>query len=330
MQLSLETLKGLFPNSFLDQHKENLMAKCPWCNYQEFGIELAKNHRFNCFRKSKCGESGNVFKLLTKIGRTDLLGNFGIESLKYDERLENIIDKKIERNLDLSVPKISAPIGWKRVYSNYYLENRDFELFDKFEIGTTKLDLKLKDHVICLIKECGELKAYVARITKSKEEIKDLEEKIGKRVSRYRNSPNVDFTKLLEGIDEITVNTHTVIIVEGFFGKEAVDRHLKLDDQDEVKCCCTFGAKLSEEQIFKLQLKGIKHIILFFDIDVINKIKKYAMQYLHEFETVKIIHSDNPDKDPADLTYDEMIKIYNNKIDPVNFHLNKVQVLNLK
>ena len=106
MKLKLETLKSLFPNSFLDYHKENLMTQCPWCGISEFGISLKDNHTFNCFRKAKCGETGNIYKLLKKIDRVDLLGFDGIESIKYDERLENIIEKKIESNIYLSIETI--------------------------------------------------------------------------------------------------------------------------------------------------------------------------------------------------------------------------------
>lgn len=334
MQLKLEQLKLLFPKSSLDYGKNNLMTFCPWCNHNEFGIELADNHRFNCFRKSKCGETGNVFKLLKKIDRLDLLGNNGIESIKYDSKLENIIERKIEQNIDLTLDTIQPPIGWKRIYSNFYLEGRDFDSFDKYEVGITKIDQKLKDHIIILIKEKNEVKGYISRVAKTKDELIKIENKLQIRIPRYKNS-NTDFTKLLVGYDEINENTHTVILVEGLFGKENVDRLLGLDKQDEIKCCSTSGAKISEEQIFKLQLKNIKHIILFFDIDVINKIKKYTMQYLNEFDSVKIAFSnykniDNTDKDPADLCLSEIITIFNNLIDPIKFYFDKVQVLNLK
>ena len=114
------------------------------------------------------------------------------------------------------------------------------------------------------------------------------------------------------------------------FGKENVDRQLKLDEQKKLRCCYTFGAKLSHEQIFKLQLKGVKHITLFYDIDVINKIKKYALTLLSEFETVKVVFSRDKTKDPADLDLKEMLEVVNNPMDPIKFHFNKVQVLNLK
>lgn len=335
MKLSETVLRSLLENVTLSYGKQDLYSKCPYCGYQEFGISLKDNHVFNCFRKKSCGETGNIFKLLKKLDRLDLLGNNGIPLIKYDQRLENIIEQKIEeQKLDLHIDTITPPVGFKRIYSNFYLENRNFDSFEKYEVGTTKLDRKLKDHVITLIRDGGEIKGYIARIALDKKALKETEDKLGKKIPRYRNS-TTDFTKLLVGYDEINENTDTVILVEGLFGKENVDRLLKLDEQDKIKCCSTSGAKISPEQVFKLQLKGIKHIILFFDIDVINKIKHYTIEYLNEFETVKIIYSkykdeEGNDKDPADLSEEEMMEVYNNKIDPIKFYFDKVQVLKLK
>src|ERR1035437_4574153 len=196
------------------------MAQCPHCSGNEFGISLKDNHPWNCFRKSKCGEVGGIYKLLKKLDRLDLLGNNGIQSIKYDARLENIIEKKIEeKQFDLNIETITAPMGWKRIHSNYYLENRNFESFDKFETGITKIDRKLKDHVITLIREGGEIKAYIARLAKNKQEMKEMEDRLGKKIPRYKNS-STDFSKLLVGYDEINENTTTVVLVEGLYGKE--------------------------------------------------------------------------------------------------------------
>lgn len=335
MKLSESVLRSLLENVTLSYGKQDLYSKCPWCGEQEFGISLKENHVFNCFRKKQCGETGNIFKLLKKLDRLDLLGNNGIPLIRYDQRLENIIEQKIEtEKLDLHIDTITPPVGFKRIYSNFYLENRNFDSFEKYEIGTTKLMPKLKDHVILLVKDGGEIKGYIARIALDKHQLKEQELKLGHKIPRYRNS-TTDFTKLLVGYDEINEKTNTVILVEGAFGKENVDRLLKLDQQDIIKCCSTSGAKISPEQIFKLQLKNIKHLILFFDIDVINKIKRYTLEYLNEFETIKIIYSkykdeEGKDKDPADLSEQEMMEVYNNQIDPIKFYFDKVQVLKLK
>ena len=88
-----------------------------------------------------------------------------------------------------------------------------------------------------------------------------------------------------------------------------------------------FWTRASSHDIIKTNIVNfyLKNII-----DVINKIKKYTMEYLNEFESVKIIHTSRPDIDPADLNKEELIDIYNNKIDPITFYFNKIQVLNLK
>jgi len=336
MKLSVAVLKSVVGDGRID-HRGDLYVKCPWCSEMEFAISTTKdNHPFNCVRKAKCGESGYLYKILKKFNRLDLLGGNNIQSLRYDQKLEDIINKKLEgEELQLEIPTIEPPLGFKRIRSNYYLENRGFELFDKYEVGTTKLLRKFKDRVILLVREGNEIKGYVSRITKEKEELNQMELAIGKKIPRYVNSKNTEFSKLLGGLDEINEYTEEVMLVEGMLGKEGVDRNLKIEEKSPIKCCCTFGAKLSKEQIFKLQIRGIKKIILFFDIDAIKVIKKHAIELLNEFDSVKIIFSnfkkDNGVlKDPADVNEKEMDYIMNNYVDPINFYLNKVHIRKLK
>lgn len=333
MKLDVAVLKDILTNAAIDDRGKNIMAKCPWCGHNEFGVSINNGHPFGCYRKKACGITGNIFKLLKKLGRLDLLSK-GTSKVKYSDKLENIIEKKAQEDIDISLPTIDVPLGFKRIMSSFYLESRGFSSFDKYEVGTTRLMGKLKDYVIFLVREDGELKSYISRSTKSSLEIKQIEGKTGKKIPRYSNS-KTDFTKLLVGYDEITENTGTVILVEGLFGKENVDRLLELDDQEVIKCCSTSGAKISKEQIFKLQLKGISHVILFFDYDVINKIKKHAVELMSEFESVSIVssslkHVDGTYKDPADLNLDEMMSAFNDQKDPINFCLHKIQVINLK
>lgn len=336
MKLTEDKLQELLGKGTFDDKHENLFVDCIWCGGKEFGISLKENHVFNCFRKAKCGITGNVFTLLKKLERFDLLSNNGTESIRYSDKLINIIEQKvIENKFDLTIPTIQLPLGFKRIYSNFYLENRDFDSFHKYEVGTTKLFRKLRDHVIIVIREQGEIKGYIARLALNSKQHKELEQKLERRIPRYRNSES-DFGKILVGYDEIKEDTETVILVEGLFGKEHVERILGIDGADcGIKCCSTSGAKISEEQIFKLQLKGIKKITLFFDIDVINKIKKIALKLMNEFDEVKIVVSTfkderGNDKDPADLTEEEMFEVFKNEKDPIEFYLNKVHIMKLK
>lgn len=335
MILDSAIIKSVLGEGRVD-HRGNLYVKCLWCGHDEFSISLFKNnHPFNCLRKKMCGETGTLYKILKKLDRLDILRGQGVKLLNYDQKLEDIITKKLEtEELDLDVPTIEPPVGWKRIYSNYYLENRGFEMFDSVEVGTTKLLRKFKDRVIFLVRENNEIKGYLSRLTKTSDEQTEMEAKLGYKLPRYLNS-KTEFGKLLDGIDEINEYTEEVMLVEGKLSKEGVDRNLKTTQNSPIKCCCTFGAKLSKEQIFKLQIRGIKKIILFFELDVINKIKKHSLELLNEFESVKIIVSNFKNekgkyKDGADLNEQEMQHVIENHTDPINFYLKKVQILNLK
>ena len=326
MKLDRELLRSLLVNPQLDHGGDDLIANCPYCGGREWGISLKDGHRFNCYRKSACGETGNIFKLLKKVGRLDLLRSRTPDIILSD-RLENIIAKKLDTDLDLNTSTITPPMGFKRIYNHKYLEARGFSDYEKYKVGVTRLDSKLRNYIIFLIEEAGELKGYVARSTYTKEQTIEWNKTREKKLLRYNNSTS-DFAKLLGGYDELTSNTKTVILVEGLFKKINIDKLLALDEQEEVKCCVTFGAKISEEQILKLQLKGVESIIIMFDPDVINKIKKHAIELMMEFETVRVAlhHSKSPD----DFNEEDALETLGTLQSPINFYVNKVQVLNLK
>lgn len=332
MKLNIDILKTLIENSSLDYRKKNVIGKCPYCGGDEFGISIDVNHKFGCFRKSKCGETGNIFKLLKKLNRLDLI-NQKVEQSITSNVLENVIISKESKQILNELPEISIPIGFKRTNSNPYLNERGFQYEDyiKYEVGTTKLDSKLKDYVIFIIRDLKKRPvAYVGRHTKSKEELKKIESLLGKRVPRYKNSES-DFQNLLFGDHECTLGTDTAILVEGLFAKRKVDEALKLDYDEKVKCLCTFGAKISSNQILKLHLLGIENIILCYDPDVIGHIKKYSLQLLEEFSNVKIASLIRfPGKDPADLSTEELWSVFENLESVINFQLNTIQILNLR
>src|SRR5690606_13820809 len=94
---------------------------------------------------------------------------------------------------------------------------------------------------------------------------------------RYKNS-TTDFSKCLFGYDEINEKTSTVILVEGIFSKTKTDINLGLDYLDEMKCCATFGAGISDYQIELLKRKGISNIVLWFEADVLDKVKRVGSQ----------------------------------------------------
>lgn len=287
-------------------------GRCVLCGKEDhMGVTFDGNRppSFRCF---KCGKTGSLAFLLKHIGRSDLIkGSLG-RSTKTVSELS--LNKSKLNDLDTIPKEITAlPRGYRRVSSCEYLESRGFSerQFDMFGVATATEDIRYgNDYVLFTVYDDGKIVGVLGRSKWSPVEIKEYNKRIkekgkGRKHVKYKNL-SAEFSKMLFGHDEIIEGiTDTVILVEGVTDKANVDRIFSLYDGDFVKCCCTFGKDISQEQIAKLVKKGVKSVILFYDPDalqtVINKIVK-----LHtHFDSVKsaIIRSDN---DPGDMGSDEM------------------------
>lgn len=322
-------------------------GNCPFCGKEaHLGINLGELSEGKykdkiSFRCVKCSEKGGLFKLLKKIGKDDLLA--GYESVDASLPVEKKIGVTKGVEEDLEVPVKTPPLGWRRISDNDYLNERGFEpwQYDSFKVGMTKLFPRLKGYLIFLIEEDGENKGYIARSTKGKEWITEFNDKIKEynktadkdyrknKYLRYQNEGGVAFEKLLFGLDEVTEKTHTVIIVEGITDKANVDRKLRLNLSDDIKCLVSFGKALGDTQIIKLKKKGsnINSVILLYDPDAINDSKEYGSKLEAEFKSTKIGFL--KDKDPGDLSLEEMLDVLDNLESPINFSTGKVQKKNL-
>lgn len=330
MKLSISKLQSLFPNSTIDKRGKYLKTLCPVCGNDSFTISTEDNHLSGCNKKNKCGVVFNIYtlaKLLGKLSELNIEGDVGLI-----EKLENkLFVKEIE--LDLSLPKVSMPVGWQRVFKHDYLDARGFTAYNKYKVGITNIDPRLKkNYVIFCLEEDGETKGYIGRHIWSKSEIdkeNEKRKKLGiKEILRYVNS-NTDFSKLLMGYDEIKEGiTKTIICVEGVFDKFNIDKILNLDNQDEVKCNATFKCHISEEQIIKWKQKGIETLILFYDSDVIKQIKETAASVNLHFKT--LIAFNEQGDDAGDIS-EIQFKIVINNLKSVNdFIINKINSNKLK
>lgn len=331
MKLSLEKLKELFPTGRLDHRKTNWITNCPECGEREFSISIEENHLNGCFR-GKCGYKGNIFTLMKKIGRVDILIN---KDIKFD-KIEKIKLYRDDVLLNLELPDISLPMGWKQIHSDPYLDSRNFTEYDKYKVGITNIHPKLaKDFVVFLIEEEGKLKGYISRNRKGKEELEAINKfyklkGMQKQEYRYVNSPT-DFGKLVFGLDEITEKTTTLIIVEGIFDKFRIDHLLNLHHQEEVVCVATFKCAVSPEQIFKITQKGvnIETTILLYDSDVIDEIKKTAFELRNYMGNV-LIGFANSGNDPGSFTEEDLEQVFSTLDTPTNFSVNKINLKKLK
>ena len=302
--------------------KTHFIAKCPVCKRDaHFYINFVTGLN-DC---KKCGKQGNIVTFLNDIGKIELLDGNEVDIKKELPKLNKLNQNQTEE-LDIEIKTIKLPIGFKRTkYSDdnrftEYLKSRKFtELdFEIYQPGYTNLKRKYEDYVILPVNRDWEVKGYIVRY------IGEDEEK-----PRYLNSQH-DFSKLLFGYDELTENTKTVIIVEGVFDKISVTTELDLHNDDEAKCLCTFGKKLSDCQLLLLLNAGIENLFICFDgRDAIKDIKNIGFKVKRQFNN--ILCCDTGTKfDPGASDKNMLLRVLNESKSIQKFQLDKLAKLRLK
>lgn len=304
--------------TFLTVHKETrtgqYICDCPFCSKSMHFYINKKTQMFDC---KKCGEFGNIYKLLRFLDKTYLLNGATIENTDTIVSVRSMLASELESS-EVSVtelPEVKMPVGWRVLRnSNPYLLNRGItpELCERYKFGSTKMLRKYDNYVLIPIYDGGKIRGYIGRYGSKK--VPD-----GKL--RYNNSVGTQFAKLLFGYDEITENTATVILVEGIFDKIAVDKVLRLWESEEVKCVCTFGKKISAEQIEKLKVKGVSRVILLYDFDAIKEIKRYGIELENHFVT-SITYTTKKDID--ECTAEEALAVFANLKRPREFNVDVI------
>lgn len=290
------------------------ICTCPFCGKEQHFYINKKTQMFDC---KKCGEFGNIYKLLRFLDKTYLLNGATIENTDTIVSVRSMLASELESS-EVSVtelPEVKMPVGWRVLRnSNPYLLNRGItpELCDRYKFGSTKMLRKYDNYVLIPIYDGGKIRGYIGRYGSKK--VPD-----GKL--RYNNSVGTQFAKLLFGYDEITKNTATVILVEGIFDKIAVDKVLRLWESEEVKCVCTFGKKISAEQIEKLKVKGVSRVILLYDFDAIKEIKRYGIELENHFVT-SITYTTKKDID--ECTAEEALAVFANLKRPREFNVDVI------
>lgn len=287
-------------------NKSHYVSNCFYCNKSNHFYINRKTQLWDC---KKCGEEGNIVKLLHFLGKLFLLGDFkSIDrnklTLLSDYKSEDEDDEEIV--LDPEVRML--PKKFYTVDDDEYLSSRGFgaDILKKYGIGYCK-DPKLKDYVIIPIYEKNECRGYLGRLNWDRSKIERMKSKGFKKIIRWKNDDGAKFSHLLFGFNEITENTKTVILLEGVPDKISLDIILGLDDQEEIKCCATFGKKISRTQIMKLLSKGVERVILIFDEDAIGEMKKYG-KIISQFFNVNITFTYN--KDINDSSESEVLEIF--------------------
>lgn len=316
---------------------KNLICRCPYCNKDgKFGIYIGSatsrkkplmSHCFSCGRSNQ-----DINYLLADLGRADLFITNTIDiTAELNPYLLFPLDVQEEIDDELSI--VTLPEYYKRSFSLDYLKGRGFQLddYEYFPVGTTLGENKrYRGYVIFPVIDDGREVGYVARHQWSKRKI-DAYNRTAKRngeyqIRRFNNSMENDFVKLLYNYDAVIDGmTQRVIIVEGIFDVVALNRKLELYDNYHTAVVATFGKKISNVQIYKLQHKGVREVIIGFDGDAVEVIKKIA-SLLSSYFKVLIADITAPEKDWEDLTIDQVQEIFQYQLKtPIDYTLTKIQ-----
>jgi hypothetical protein len=297
----------------------HFIAECPFCYKPDhFYINKGYNnkgilHPYDC---KKCGVSGSVFTFLAKLNALHLIEgrqqeNDELPKLSFGQAKEEEIEEVV-------LPNKSLPIGSRLIIEGSpeykYLQTRKFKEIEflLYQPQYTKLMSKLANYVIIPIYQDFSIKGYVSRYGIDKKDPRYDKDKL-----RYINSKNTDFSCLLGGIDEINNKTTSAILVEGFFDKVSVTTELNLHYVDELKSLCTFGKKISAQQIKLIKKTNIKTIILMYDQrDAVNDMKKISFELLKDFN---VLIAETGGNDPGDTNKSEFLSILDNLKSPYGF-----------
>lgn len=277
------------------------MCTCPLCGKPKHFYINKRTQVWDC---KKCFAVGNIYKLLKLLGKLYLLGDKTVELTPQIKSIRESQDE--EQNTDVlttlqNLPVRKMPVGFKVCKNNAYLLSRGIggDVCKRYGIGETNLVSKLKNYILIPIMDNGEVRGYLGRYGNKK---------VPENKLRYNNSLGTDFASLLYGYDDIVKGeTETVIIVEGVFDMISVSRKLNLDSEPDIKCVCTFGKKISDNQIKKLLEKEVANIILCYDYDALKEIKSYGMELNMYFNTFAAVAMNKKDID--ECTKEEAIEI---------------------
>jgi DNA primase len=318
-------------------NKNLIVPTCIYCGKTggKLGIYIGKEterkklfytHCFSCHHTTK-----DINQLLDDIGRPDLKL---IETASF-QPLEIPSFFRLEENeIDDELMVVKMPDGWKRCFRNRYLRSRGFTAddYDYFPVGTTRgLNFKFDDYAVFPIIDAGDIVGYISRHIWSKADINEYNKKARRNgkyeIRRYNNSIENDFIKLLYNYDAVIEDeTDTVIIVEGVFDVIALTRKLELYDNRRVAAVATFGKKISNTQIWKLQSKGVKTVILGYDGDAVEAINTAALQ-LNEYFDVFVAYIENPDADFDSMDFWEIYDVFTQSLrTPIEYKLNTLQI----
>lgn len=307
-------------NGKLDGGRKNILVQnCPFCGHDgyKFGIYIGTNTGAKRFGMSNCYHCNTKSRTLKQT-----LRSLGLENLmpKDTTKLEEEISLSLfdDDEVDDSLVEITMPKGYKRVFKNSYLRSRGFVVddYEYFPCGTNRgMEKQFEDYVLLEVRDNNKLVGFVGRHTWGKEDIESYNRRHRFQIRRYNNSTINGFGKLLYNYDAIKAyQTKAVILCEGCFDVIALTRKLDLYDVDYIVPVATFGKKISEAQIFKLQQKGVELVVLGYDADATEDTGRIAMQLDNYFDVFVADLSEADGKDWDEMSEESIYDIFANHI----------------
>ena len=292
--------------------RDQIICDCLFCGKSKHMYVNKNTGAWDC---KKCGNSGGIYKLLAAVDKLYLLEGATIEEREVISKIRDLTTSASEDVKLEPLPPRKMPVGYKVCLHDTYLE-RDRgltpDVMKRYAIGRTKLVRRYADYILIPVTTDGVITAFQGRYASKK---------VPPDALRWRNDAGADFAKMLYGYDDIKVSGATVILVEGVFDKIAVDRRLRLDECDDVKCCATFGKKISDYQRAMLQKKGVRAVVLLYDFDAIKEIKKYAFE-LDKYFSTNIVFTTKKDIDECNEA--ETLEVFERLQRPRDFAWNVI------
>lgn len=312
-------------NGKLDGSRRNILVQnCPFCGHDGFkyGIYVGNDIGKKRFGMSNCYHCnrrfGNLQATLKALGREDLLPK---ETAELDDDDDVDVSEIFTDEIDDDLVEISMPNGYKRCFKNKYLKSRGWVVddYEYFPVGTNRaFDREFEDYVILEVRDEGRRVGYVARSTLSKEEIDSYNSRHHFKIRRYKNSDESEgngFSKMIYNYDAIEpMETHSVILCEGPFDVVGLNRKLELYDNKSIVPVATFGKKISQEQMFKLQKKGVEQIVIGYDNDAKETTSRVAMELDKYFDVLIADIPDGVGKDWDEMDVEDIYDVFANNL----------------
>ena len=305
----------------MDGGRKNLLVRhCPFCNHDNFkyAIYIGSNVGRKTFGASNCFHCNRRFRTLketlTALGREDLIP---LETTELDDDSFTDISAMFEDEIDDELREVEMPRGYKRCFRNQYLKSRGWNAddFEYFPVGTNRgIEREFDDYVILEIIDGGKKVGYVARSILSKEDIDSYNSRHHFKIRRYKNSDESvgnGFSKLLYNYDAIEAyTTQSVILCEGPFDVVGLNRKLELYDNKHIVPIATFGKKISQEQMYKLQKKGVEQVVIGYDCDAKETTSQIAMELEKYFDVLIADIPDGVGKDWDEMDVEDIYDVF--------------------